>query len=98
MTLVGSPDCTYFTCKLRDRLTMKQNITLSLDKRLLKRVRAFAAARGLSVSGMLSQELQQLIEREAAYDQTKRKAFAHLDAPFHLGGNCISSRESLHER
>jgi hypothetical protein len=77
---------------------MKQNITLALDKRLLKRVRAFAASRGLSVSGLLGQELLQLVEREAAYEQAKRKAFAYLDAPFRLGGNGISSRESLHER
>jgi hypothetical protein len=76
---------------------MKQNITLALDKGLLKRVRTFAAARGLSVSGMLSQELLRLVEREAAYEQAKRKAFAHLDSPFHLGGS-IANRESLHER
>jgi hypothetical protein len=77
---------------------MTQNITLALDKRLLKRVRAFAASRGLSVSRLLSQELLQLVEREAAYDRAKRKAFAYLDAPFRLGGSGISSRESLHER
>ena len=42
---------------------MKQNITLALDKLLLKRVRAYAAARGVSVSGMLSEELLQIVER-----------------------------------
>ena len=77
---------------------MKQNITLALDRGLLRRVRAFAAARGLSVSGMLSDELRQLVEREAAYEQARRKAFAHLDAPFRLGGEGIARRESLHER
>lgn len=77
---------------------MKQNITLALDKSLLKRVRRFACARGLSVSGMLSQELRRLVEREAAYEQARRQAFAHLDAPFHLGGSGVASRVSLHER
>jgi hypothetical protein len=77
---------------------MKQNITLAIDKSLLKRVRAFAAARGISVSGMLSQELARIVEREAFYEQAKRKAFAHLDSPFHLGGNGMTSRNSLHER
>jgi hypothetical protein len=77
---------------------MKQNITLSLDKRLLKRVRAFAAERGLSVSGMLAEELIQIVERDAAYEQAKRKAISQLDSPFHLGGKGIESREALHER
>jgi hypothetical protein len=77
---------------------MKQNITLAIDKRLLKRIRAFAAERGISVSGMLAQELLRIVEREAAYERAKRKAFAHLDAPFHLGGKGITSRQDLHER
>jgi hypothetical protein len=77
---------------------MKQNITLSLDKRLLKRARAFAAERGLSVSGMLAAELLQIVERETAYEQAKGKALAQLDSPFHLGGKGIGSREALHER
>ena len=77
---------------------MKQNITLTIDKRLLKRIRAFAAERGISVSGMLAQELLRMVEQEAAYEQSKRKAFAHLDDPFHLGGKGIESRQDLHER
>lgn len=77
---------------------MKQNITLAIDKRLLKQVRAFATARGLSISGMLSQELLRMVEREAAYEQSRRQAFAYLDSPVPLGGGRIASRESLHER
>ena len=37
---------------------MKQNITLAIDKQLLKRARAFAAGRGSSVSSMLADELR----------------------------------------
>jgi hypothetical protein len=65
---------------------------------LLKRVRAYAAARGASVSGMLSEELLRIVERGATYERATRRALAHLDAPFHLGGNGIASREALHER
>ena len=77
---------------------MKQNITLALDKGLLKRARAIAAQRGTSVSGLLAQELARLIEQQEAYSQARAKAVAHLRRPFHLGGTGISDREALHER
>jgi hypothetical protein len=43
---------------------MKQNITLAVDKRLLKRIRAFAAERGTSVSGLFSEELRRIVESD----------------------------------
>ena len=77
---------------------MKQNITLSLDGRFLKRARAFAAQRGTSVSAMLANELRSIVERETIYAQAKAKALAQLDSPFRLGGAKIASREALHDR
>jgi hypothetical protein len=50
---------------------MKQNITLAVDKSLLKRARALAAQRGASVSAMLALELLKIVERENAYQQAK---------------------------
>lgn len=77
---------------------MKQNITLAVDKSLLKKTRALAAQRGSSVSAMLAQELQRIIERENGYQQAKQRALARLDSPFHLGGEKRPDRESLHDR
>ncbi len=77
---------------------MKQNITLSIDKRLLKQARAFAAEQGLSISGLLARHLQALVEREVVYEQAKQKALAQLESPLHLGGTGIISREALHDR
>ncbi len=77
---------------------MKQNITLAIDERLLKRARAVAAQRGTSISGLLAQELARLVDRQAAYAQAKVKALAYLQNPFHLGGAGISNREALHDR
>ena len=77
---------------------MKQNITLSIDKRLLKRARAFAAQRGSSISAMLAAELEGLVERDAAYERAMARALAQLDAPFHLGGGRVTNREALHDR
>ena len=77
---------------------MKRNITLAVDQRLLKRARAFAAQRGTSVSAMLADELLRILDRETAYEQAKMRALAFLHTPFHLGGEKMASRESLHDR
>ncbi len=77
---------------------MKQNITLALDRQLLKRARVFAARQGASISAMLAGELRRLVEAEETYDRAKRKALQHLRAPFRLGGTGIIDREALHDR
>jgi hypothetical protein len=77
---------------------MKQNITLALDKSLLKKARSLAAQRGASVSALLSQELLKIVDRENAYEQAKQRALARLHSPFHLGGLKPAARESLHDR
>ena len=77
---------------------MKQNITLAIDKPILKRAREVAVRRGSSVSGLLAEELGKLVKVEAAYQQARAKALAHLDSPFHLGGAGIADRAELHER
>ncbi len=77
---------------------MKRNITLAIDKPLLKRARAIAGQRGTSISTLLAQELGRLVDREAAYAQARTKALAHLENSFHLGGTGIPDREALHDR
>jgi len=77
---------------------MKQNITLAIDQRLLKRVRSFAAQQGTSVSAMLASELRRIVETQEAYAQAKSRALAQLDSPFHLGGCGIRTRQDLHDR
>ena len=77
---------------------MKQNITLTIEQRLLKRARAIAAHRGTSVSGLLSSELARLVDRQAAYTQARVKALVYLQNPRPLGGKGIPNREALHDR
>ncbi len=77
---------------------MKQNITLSLDKPLLRRARVAAAQRGVSVSALLSDELRDLVGREEAYRQAKARALAGLKNAPALGAARIRNREALHDR
>lgn len=77
---------------------MKQNITVALDKRLLKAARAFAAKRGTSVSAMLSEDLSARMETQRRYEKSRRLALELLERPWSLGGVGLRDRASLHER
>jgi post-segregation antitoxin (ccd killing protein) len=77
---------------------VKQNITLSLDKELIQRAKVISAKRRSSISNMLSQELQRIVESAEKYEVAKRKAISDLQTGYHLGGIITASREELHER
>ena len=77
---------------------MKQNITLSLDKDLIRRAKVISAKRRSSISNMLSQELQRIVESSEKYEVARRKAISDLRTGYHLGGIITASREELHER
>lgn len=76
---------------------MKQNITLSLDKRLIQQAKILAAKRSTSVSGLLSDELIRIIHKSESYERAKRAALSDLENGFALGGKPVG-REELHER
>jgi len=78
---------------------MKQDITLAIDRTLLKKARVLAAQRGTSISGLLAAELQKLVQTDEEYQQAKTRALALLASPpFRLGGKGMGNRESLHDR
>ena len=77
---------------------MKQNITLSLDKDLIRKAKIISAKRHSSVSNMLSQELKKIVESLEEYEIAKKKAISDLKTGYHLGGTITVSREDLHER
>ena len=76
----------------------KQNVTISLSRRVLKKAKVLAARRETSVSGLLAQEIEFLVSNEEAYERAERQALAFLDQGFHLGGVTRADRDKLHER
>jgi hypothetical protein len=77
---------------------MKQNITLSIDKELLKKAKLIAAKKETSVTKLLTEQLAKIISEDDQYDAAKRRAVAILKKGFHMGGGIIARREELHER
>jgi hypothetical protein len=76
----------------------KHNITLAIDGTLLKRARAVAARRGLSVSALLAEELRVLVAEDREYESARRRAAAMLDDGLPLGGVRMTDRGALHDR
>ena len=77
---------------------MKQNVTLKLDKELIKKGKVIAAKNRTSLSRLLSEFLKRIIEDEEFYELSRKNAFELLDKGFHSGGTMPCSREELHER
>lgn len=76
---------------------MKQNITLSIDKELIRKARILAAKKSVSISRLLSDELTEIVLQNENYERARTKAIAELTNGYHLGGS-PATRDELHER
>lgn len=77
-----------------------QNITLSIPKPILRKVKILAVERQSSVSALLTGLLEEIVGREDAYGAARDRALTRLERPANLGtrGQAAWSRDSLHER
>jgi hypothetical protein len=76
----------------------RQNVTISLTRQTLQKVRVLAARRATSISGLLAEQVEILVGEEEAYERAQRQAMTLLDQEFHMGGVIRASRDELHER
>lgn len=77
--------------------SIKQDITVSLDREVLRKVKVLAARRGISTNGFLARQIEKLVSDDEAYEQAKREALTLLDKGFHLGGKIPARRDEWHE-
>jgi len=78
-------------------MVAKANITVAIEPGLLKKARAVAARRGQSVSGLLANELRELVEEDSRYTSARKRALSLFRNPLPLGGNPLG-RDELHDR
>lgn len=78
----------------------KQNITLSVRKDILQKVKILAARQGTSISALISDQLEKLTAQEEGYDQANRSHNHILQQELNLGtqGSIDWSRDELHDR
>ena len=77
---------------------MKANITLKLDKELLRQARIMAAEQGTSISALLAAQLEEAVRKRRGYERAKNRARAILRENLVLNWSPPSSRDGLHER
>ncbi len=76
---------------------MKQNLTLSLDKDLIKKAKILAAHHETSITGLLAAYITKMAEEDQVYQQSKVKALKAMEKGLSFGGK-RGSRESLYDR
>ncbi len=77
-----------------------QNITLSLPKEILMKVKIIAVKKNISVSKLLSKQLQEIVEKQEEYDKAKKRQIYFIESGFDMQVNEKPSwrRKDLHER
>ena len=76
----------------------KQNVTISITRDTVRKARILAAKRSTSISALLAEQIEALIDEEETWDWSQHSALAMLEHGFHLGGQAPASRDELHER
>jgi hypothetical protein len=76
----------------------KANLTLKLDRTLLKEIRVLAAEQDTSISALLTVHLEQIVKHRSGYERAKHRAIARMRKGWNLGWQKPASRDELHER
>ena len=77
-----------------------QNVTLSIPKEVLHKVKLLAVKRQTSISGLLTQTLEDLVRQEDAYAHARQRHLQLIEngADLGTGGTILTPRDELHER
>ncbi len=77
-----------------------QNVTLTLSKKILRKAKILAIKKNTSLSGLLTQTLEELVSHEEAFEQAKLRNLEMLRQGFDFSthGQINWKRNELHER
>lgn len=76
----------------------KRNLTIQLDEDVVARVKVAAARRGMSISGLVAQQIIDLVNDDARYEAAKRVALQTMAEAEGHGGVVSWRREDLYDR
>lgn len=76
----------------------KQNVTVSLNVEIIRKAKVLAAKRSTSISGMLAEQIESLVNEDEAQERAAGSAIDRMERGLHLGGGRLVSREKLHDR
>jgi hypothetical protein len=76
----------------------KRNLTIQLDAETIRKARILAVERSVSVSRLVAEEIERMVNGEDQYRRAHRDAIDLMNRGFHLGGEALSRREELYDR
>jgi predicted transcriptional regulator len=85
--------------KAKDKAqTEKTNITLKLDRAVLRKIKILAAKRETSISALVTIQMEELVNREDGYEQAMKRSIARMKKGLGLGWQKAASRDELYDR
>lgn len=77
----------------------RRNVTLSLPEELLRRARVLAAEQDRSLTSLVEEKLQALVERNETYNRVWEQVFRDIEQDSGMRiGEITWTREDLHDR
>ena len=74
------------------------NITVKVNAALAREAKILAARRGTSLSRLVADQLETMVNDDQAYAAAKRRALRKLKRGYDLGWNASTNRAALHDR
>lgn len=75
-----------------------QNITLSLPKVVLRKMKLLASKKQTSVSRLFTQAIEKMLSEETDYEAARKRQVDLMGIGFELGFRKLTDRDELHER
>jgi predicted transcriptional regulator len=79
-------------------VAVKRNLTIQLDDDLIRRAKVIAAERGTSVSGLVAQQITELIAARDRYVRARESALQMMSEATDRGGRRWTREELYEER
>ena len=77
---------------------MKRNITVQLDEATVQKARVAAAKRGISISRLLTEQIEVLARQDDDHDRAMQDALAGLERGYDLVGGPYPARDTVYDR
>jgi hypothetical protein len=77
-----------------------KNVTLALPEPLMRRFRIFAASRNQSVTSLIAQAIQKMLDEDGEYEKAMKQSLKNMRNARDIGltGKIPWTRDELHER
>jgi hypothetical protein len=79
-------------------MASKTNVTLKLDTALVRKIKVVAAQQNTSISQLMTDQLEKLLESKNSYERSKQRALKLMEEGLDLNWTPPKSRDELHER